>query len=119
MAFQTSDGIEIRYECRGAGPALFVCQGGPNNVCDTLIADLAPLTNTYTLIFHDYRGSGQSATAPAATYRFERLADDLDELRRHLGYESVAVLAHSMGWFVALQYALRHPASGIRRSANV
>ena len=48
-------------------------------------------------------------SAPAETYRFDRLADDLDELRGHLGFESVSVLAHSMGGFVALHYALRHP----------
>ncbi len=113
--FTTSDGIELRYECRGNGSPVYVCQGGPNNVCDSLIADLADLADlagladSYMLIFHDYRGSGDSATAPATSYRFDRLADDLDELRRHLGHESVSVLAHSMGGFVALEYALRHP----------
>lgn len=107
--FVTSDGVEIRYEERGAGPPVFVCQGGPNNVCDTLIADLKPLESSCRLVFHDYRGSGASAAAPSATYTFERLADDLDELRQHLGLEAVAVLAHSMGGFVALQFALRHP----------
>ncbi len=50
-----------------------------------------------------------SATAPVESYRFDRLADDLDELREHLGYETVSVLAHSMGGFVALEFALRHP----------
>lgn len=107
--FTTSDGIELRYEVRGEGPVVMVCHGGPNNVCDTLVEDLAPLASTCTLVFTDYRGSGQSAVAPADTYRFTRLADDLDELRAHLGHESVAVLAHSMGGFVALQYVLRHP----------
>lgn len=106
--FRTSDGVDIRYEVRGEGPAVFVCQGGPNNICDTLISDLAPLEDTCTLVFHDYRGSGRSAAAPAETYRFDRLADDLDELRQHLGHPTVAVLAHSMGGFVALQFALRH-----------
>jgi pimeloyl-ACP methyl ester carboxylesterase len=107
--FTTSDGIEMRFERRGNGPPVYVCQGGPNNVCDTLIADLAPLADSHMLVFHDYRGSGESATAPSSTYRFDRLADDLDELRQHLGHESVSVLAHSMGGFVALEYALRHP----------
>ena len=104
--FETSDGVTIRYERRGEGPVVFACHGGPNNICDTLIADLAPLEGTCTLVFHDYRGSGRSAAAPPETYTSERLADDLDELRQHLGYERVAVLAHSMGGFVALQFAL-------------
>jgi len=109
--FTTSDGIDIRYEVRGKGPPVYVCQGGPSNICDTLIAELTPLENRHRLVFHDYRGSGQSAAAPADTYRFERLADDLDELRRHLGDGSIAVLAHSMGGFIALHYALRHAAT--------
>jgi pimeloyl-ACP methyl ester carboxylesterase len=106
--FVTSDGVEIRYEQRGEGLPVFVCQGGPNNICDTLIADLAPLESSCQLVFHDYRGSGQSAIASPETYTFDRLADDLDELRQHLGYETIAVLAHSMGGFVALQFADRH-----------
>lgn len=109
--FTTSDAVELRYEQRGTGHPVYVCQGGPNNVCDTLIADLAPLEETHTLVFHDYRGSGRSAGAPATTYEFERLADDLDELRQHLGHGTISVLAHSMGGFLALEYALRHPST--------
>jgi pimeloyl-ACP methyl ester carboxylesterase len=107
--FVTSDGVEIRYEQRGEGPPVFVCQGGPNNICDTLIADLEPLETSCRLVFHDYRGSGQSATADPETYRFDRLADDLDELRQHLGRDEIAVLAHSMGGFIALEFVRRHP----------
>jgi proline iminopeptidase len=59
-------------------------------------------------VYHDYRGSGKSEVAPSATYTYERIADDLDELRVHLGYERVGVLAHSMGGFIGLNYALRH-----------
>jgi len=40
----------------------------------------------------------------------EKLADDLDELRAALGDDKIVVIAHSMGGFVALNYALRHPA---------
>lgn len=108
--FVTSDGVDIRYEVRGSGPAVLALHGGPSNICDTLLRDLEPLTDAFTLVFHDYRGSGRSsAPASVQTYRFERLADDLDELRAHLSLDAPAVLAHSMGGFVALRYALRHP----------
>lgn len=107
--FDTSDGVEVRYEVRGSGPAVLVLHGGPSNICDTLLRDLEPLAGTFTLVFHDYRGSGRSASAPPETYRFEQLADDLDELRAHLDLDAPAVLAHSMGGFTALHYALRHP----------
>jgi pimeloyl-ACP methyl ester carboxylesterase len=107
--FTTSDGVEIRYEAFGDGPPVAVLQGGPSNICDSLIAGLAPMADSCSWIFHDYRGSGRSGSAPPETYTFERIADDLDELRRHLGFSSMAVLAHSMGGFMAVNYALRHP----------
>jgi proline iminopeptidase len=107
--FTTSDGVEIRYEAFGDGPPVAVLQGGPSNICDSLIAELAPLADSFSWIFHDYRGSGRSAAAPPHTYTFERFADDLDELRAHLGVPSMAVLAHSMGGFTAVHYARRHP----------
>jgi proline iminopeptidase len=116
--FRTSDGIALRYERRGSGPPVYVCHGGPNNICDTLIKQLAALEDHFTLVFHDYRGSGQSASAPADTYRFGRLGDDLAELRRHLGDDRAAVLAHSMGGFVALNAVLDHP-EGFHRLALV
>jgi pimeloyl-ACP methyl ester carboxylesterase len=106
--FLTTDEVEIRFEVLGTGPPLLVCHGGPSNVCDTLISDLAGLSPHFTLVFHDYRGSGQSSSAPEDTYTFARLADDLEELRRHLNLGSVPVLAHSMGGLVAMEFALRH-----------
>lgn len=69
----------------------------------------SPLEDAYTLVYHDYRGSGRSEVASSATYTYERIADDLDELRVRLGYESVGLLAHSMGGFIGLNYGLRHP----------
>ena len=82
--------------------------GGPSTTYDYLVGDLAPVSERFTLVFHDYRGSRRSDGASRETYTFERLADDVDELRQHLGVARVSVLTHSMGGFVALQYALRH-----------
>jgi pimeloyl-ACP methyl ester carboxylesterase len=107
--FGTSDNVRIRYYVRGNGPPVMACQGGPANISDTLANALAPLEDAFTLVYHDYRGSGRSEVAPSATYTYERMADDLDELRVHLGHERVGVLAHSMGGFIGLNYALRHP----------
>jgi pimeloyl-ACP methyl ester carboxylesterase len=78
------------------------------------VAQIAALQDRFTLVSHDYRGSGASSTASASTYDFEHLADDLDELRAHLGHERVNVLSHSMGVPVALHFALRHSDSARR-----
>jgi pimeloyl-ACP methyl ester carboxylesterase len=76
-----------------------------------LAHDIADLQDQFTLVFHDYRGSGSSAVAPRETYDFEHLADDLEQLRAHRGDECIDVLAHSMGVPVALHFALRHQSS--------
>jgi proline iminopeptidase len=106
--FETNDGVRIAYSVRGDGAPIIVCHGGPSTTYEYLVGDLADLDDRATVVFHDYRGSGRSETAPQTSYTFERLADDVDELREHLGFERVTVLAHSMGGFVALHYALRH-----------
>jgi proline iminopeptidase len=40
---------------------------------------------------------------------WDNLTADADALREHLGFESWAVLGHSFGGHVALEYALRYP----------
>ena len=106
--FTTSDGVAIRFACSGTGPPLYLCHGGPLGDRRGLAAQVSALHDRFTLVSHDYRGSGASSSATASTYDFEHLADDLDALRVHLGHQRVNVLAHSMGVPVALYFALRH-----------
>ena len=61
------------------------------------------------LVYYDHRCNGRSGRPPIETLTLAQLADDADALRSHLGYEKVAVLGHSYGGCLALQYALRHP----------
>ena len=35
VTFSTSDGVEVRYECRGGGPPVYVCHGGPRWVASS------------------------------------------------------------------------------------
>jgi pimeloyl-ACP methyl ester carboxylesterase len=112
--FTTSDGVVIRFACLGTGRPLYLCHGGPLGDRRGMAAQVAALRDRFTLVSYDYRGSGASSTAPSSTYDFEHLADDLDELRVHLGHEHVDVLAHSMGVSVALHFALRHSHSARR-----
>ena len=53
--------------------------------------------------------TGSTVAFEIETLTLGQLADDGDALRSHLGYEKVAVLGHSFGGCVALQYALRYP----------
>ena len=112
--FTTSDGVVIRFTSSGTGDPLYLCHGGPLGDRQELAGEIMALRDHFTLVSHDYRGSGESSTAPSSTYDFEHLADDLDALRMYLGHDRVDVIAHSMGVPIALHYALRHPESARR-----
>ena len=65
----------------------------------------------FTLILLNPRGTDESS--PPADDRAYTTADyvaDVDELRTHLGEETINVLGHSHGGVVALAYAAAHPA---------
>ena len=62
-------------------------------------------------VYVDHRGTGRSGDAPLETYTVEQMADDLDELRRHLGIDRIVLLGHSYGGMVAQIFAQRHPES--------
>jgi proline iminopeptidase len=58
----------------------------------------------------DQRGTGQSAIPEdTASYRCDRLVDDVEALREHLGLDRLDLLAHSAGANLAVLYVARHP----------
>jgi pimeloyl-ACP methyl ester carboxylesterase len=92
----------------GDGYPLALMHGGPGLDHWTL-APLRQLSDRYRLIFYDHRCNGRSLDAPVETMTWDNLTADADALRQHLGYEKWAVLGHSFGGNVALEYALRFP----------
>src|SRR5262245_33039098 len=94
----------------GHGYPLLLMHGGPGADHWTLLP-FRQLADHYILIFYDHRCNGRSQRAPVSSMTFENLTADADALRRTLGYHWWAVLGHSFGGHVALEYALRYPAS--------
>ncbi|UCF26648.1 MAG: alpha/beta hydrolase [Chloroflexota bacterium] len=70
---------------------------------------LQPLMDQFTLIFYDHRCNGRSDGAEVSSMTFKNLTADADALRQELGFDKWAVLGHSFGGNVALEYALRYP----------
>jgi proline iminopeptidase len=66
-----------------------------------------PLSDEFRLIAYDQRGCGESSETPPFT--FDRLADDLEEIRTTLVGKPCVVLGGSFGGMIALTHALRHP----------
>ncbi|MGG5823609.1 alpha/beta fold hydrolase [Falsiroseomonas sp. HW251] len=68
-----------------------------------------PLSDEYRLVAYDQRGCGESSeTSP---FTFDRLADDLEELRATLVGKPCVVLGGSFGGMIALTHAIRHHGS--------
>jgi proline iminopeptidase len=94
----------------GQGYPLLLMHGGPS-LDHTTLLHLEPLADQFTLIFYDHRCNGHSEGAEVSTMTFENLTADAEALREKLGFDQWAVLGHSFGGNVALEYALRYPQS--------
>lgn len=101
------NGVRIDFIDEGEGPAMVFLHGFPlSKGCwqpqiDAMSAD-------YRCIAPDLRGFGGSAATPGAT-TMDRFADDVGELLESLGAGPAVLVAHSMGGYVALAFARRHP----------
>jgi proline iminopeptidase len=100
--------VSLFVKVMGHGYPLLLMHGGPGLDHTTLLA-LQPLADQFTLIFYDHRCNGRSGAAEVSSMTFENLTADADALRQTLGFDQWAVLGHSFGGNVALEYALRYP----------
>jgi proline iminopeptidase len=103
-------GISLNVKVMGDGHPLVLMHGGPSADLYTLMA-FRPLAKQFTLVFYDHRCNGRSTGAELTSLSMENLTADAEALRQALGFEKWAVLGHSFGGYVAMEYALRYPQS--------
>ncbi|MCA1712952.1 MAG: alpha/beta hydrolase [Actinobacteria bacterium] len=107
--FSSYDGTRLSYAEVGSGPPLVCLPGGPGRAA-AYLEDLGGLSTDRTLVLLDSRATGRSEVpADPASLRFDRLAEDVEALRVHLGEERLALLGHSAGTMVAQAWASAHP----------
>ncbi|WP_406340829.1 alpha/beta fold hydrolase [Streptomyces sp. NBC_00648] len=107
--FSTYDGTKLAYHVFGDGPPLICLPGGPMQA-SVYLGELGGLSAHRQLIMLDLRGTGDSSVPEdTASYRCDRLVDDVEALREHLSLDRVDLLAHSAGTNLAVRYAERHP----------
>lgn len=106
--FSAPDGTRLAYRTYGEGDPVLCIPGGPAD--SRYLGDLGGLSAHRRMVVPDLRGTGRSAVPDdPSTYRCDRLVDDIEALRRHLGLTRTDLLAHSAGANIAVQYAARHP----------
>lgn len=106
---EAADGASIAIHVIGDGPPLVCVPGGPGRA-SAYLEDLAGLSQSHTLLRIDLRGTGFSPLPEdRESLSFPRLADDIEAVRLAKGLDTIDLLAHSAGCFVALMYAARHP----------
>jgi proline iminopeptidase len=87
-----------------------VVHGGPDFDHEYLLPELDLLADWFRLVYYDQRGRGRSFTGEGpddVTIASE--VRDLDRVRAWTGSNSVAVLGHSWGSLLAMEFAARHP----------
>ena len=94
----------------GRGQPVIVLHGGPDFDHGYLLPDLDRLADGFRLIYYDQRGRGRSADhVQPEDVTLTSDVDDIDKVRQFFHLESPALLGHSWGVVLALEYALRHP----------
>jgi pimeloyl-ACP methyl ester carboxylesterase len=108
-SFSAYDGTTLAYHVFGDGPPVVCLPGGPMQA-SAYLGDLGGLGARRRLVMVDLRGSGASGVpADPGSYRCDRLVDDVEALREHLGLERVDLLGHCAGANLTVGYAARHP----------
>src|SRR5712692_7796193 len=94
----------------GRGQPIIVLHGGPDFDHSYLLPDLDRLADAFRLIYYDQRGRGRSGDhVLPEEVTLTSDVDDIDRVRQHFRLQSSALLGHSWGTVLALEYALRHP----------
>jgi 3-oxoadipate enol-lactonase len=99
---------KIHYEESGSGPETIVFSHGLLMSGDMFRDQVAALSDRYRCITFDHRGQGKSEVSETG-YDMDSLTEDAVELIRHLDCAPCHFAGLSMGGFVGMRLAIRHP----------
>ncbi len=103
------NGVKLNYEVAGQGETVIFLHGytGSTQDWENQIPALSP---KYRVIALDNRGHGKSA-APSREeeYSMPVFTDDVFALLKVLDIKKCCLVGHSLGGFIALQFALKYP----------
>ena len=113
MKAQVAD-VELEYEVLGDGPELVWLHGLSGSLAEARPLCEA-LSRTHRVLSYSTRGHGRSTPVhERARYTYDVIADDLQAMIEHVGFDRPVVAGGSHGANTALRHALRHP--GVSRA---
>ena len=91
-------------------PTVVLLHGGPGSFDHSYFKpDFARLSEVAQVVYLDLPGHGRSEWGDPASWSFETCADGVRDFCDTLGIGRPVVYGHSLGSFVAMVYAIRHP----------
>ena len=99
------DGAEMRER-----PSVVLLHGGPGSFDHSYYKpDFARLADVAQVVYLDLLGHGRSEWGDPLSWSFEVCADSVRDFCDTVGIRRPVVYGHSLGGFVAMVYAVRHP----------
>lgn len=108
MPFVTVNGVNLHYELSGEGEETILFSHGLLFNTGLFHKQITYFQNRYRCVAYDHRGQGQSE-ATADGYDMDTLTEDAVQLIAALNLGACHVVGLSMGGFVAMRLAARHP----------
>ena len=104
------NGTRLWVEREGQGEPLVLLVGGPAASHVVFHPVFSQLADAHEIVYYDYRGRGRSdQPADWREITFDGDVEDLEALRRALGFETWSLYGFSYGGMVAQAYALKYP----------
>lgn len=89
--------------------AIVVVHGGPVMDHSYFIPHFDELAKEYQLFFYDQRATGRSGvTIDSATMNLAGFVEDIELLRKEMGFEKINLLGHSWGGLITMKYAIKY-----------
>jgi proline iminopeptidase len=109
-SFLEADGARLYVREIGQGWPIVILHGGPDFDHEYLLPDMDRLAASFRLVYYDQRGRGRSFSGEGPDdVSLASELEDIDRVRAWTGSSSVAVLGHSFGGLLAMEYAVHYP----------